>query len=320
MKKMFIVVISILVVLALGLWIATDYMIKFSLSPDPNRTDIDSAYNKVLYSRFPDMRPWVDQMTAKQLLRDTFVVMPHSGERHHALYIPSDRSEGRTAIIVHGYKDCAIKFLYMGRMYYEKFGYNVLMPDLSAHGLSDGESIGMGWKDSDDLLYWTKVAEKLFCESGNQCRIVVHGVSMGAATTMNLSGKSALPSSIRGFVEDCGFTSVWNEFKEELKRSFSLPAFPLLYTGSALCQARYGWSFKEASPLESVKSCNLPMLFIHGDADTFVPFWMVHPLYESKPFPKYLWIAKGSEHALAYKDHPVEYTHEVRKFLNEIMK
>ena len=317
---MLIAIVSIVVVIALGLWIATDYMVRFSLSPDPNRTDIDSAYRKVLYSRFPDMKPWVNQMKAKQLLRDTFVVMPHSGERHHALYIHSDRSEGKTAIVVHGYKDCAIKFLYMGRMYYEVFGYNVLMPDLSAHGLSEGESIRMGWRDSEDLLHWTRVAENLFGDSRNRCRIVVHGVSMGAATTMNLSGKPNLPSSIVGFVEDCGFTSVWDEFKEELKNQFSLPAFPLLYTGSALCKARYGWSFKEASPLESVKRCNYPMLFIHGDNDTFVPSWMVNPLFESKPLPKSMWIAKGSDHAMAYKDHPVEYTHEVRKFLNEIMK
>ena len=86
-------------------------------------------------------------------------------------------------------------------------------------------------------------------------------------------------------MEDCGYTSVWDEFRGELKELFGLPAFPLLHTASWLCRQEYGWDFREASALEQVKKCTLPMLFIHGDADTFVPTWMAYPLYEAKPEP-----------------------------------
>ena len=81
-----------------------------------------------------------------------------------------------------------------------------------------------------------------------------------------------------------------DEFRGELKEQFGLPSFPLLHTASWLCRQEYGWDFREASALEQVKKCTLPMLFIHGDADTFVPTWMVYPLYEAKPEPKELWI------------------------------
>lgn len=106
--------------------------------------------------------------------------------------------------------------------------------------------------------------------------MVVHGISMGAATTMMVSGEAQQPF-VKCFVEDCGYTSVWDEFSFQLKDMFGLPEFPLMYTTSWLCNAKYGWNFQEASSLEQVKKCSLPMFFIHGDADTYVPTRMVYP-------------------------------------------
>ena len=138
---------------------------------------------------------------------------------------------------------------------------------------------------------------------------------MGAATTMCLSGE-LLPEYVRCFVEDCGYTSVWDEFSGQLSEQFGLPEFPLLYSTSILCRLVNGWSFGEASPLRQVAKCNRPMLFIHGDADTFVPFSMMQRLYDAKRGEKEMWIAKGTRHAASYLDYPHEYTEKVRDFLN----
>ena len=78
--------------------------------------------------------------------------------------------------------------------------------------------------------------------------------------------------------------------------------------------------FREASALEQVRKCTLPMLFIHGDADSYVPTWMVYPLYEAKPEPKELWIVPGSAHAMSYKDYPQEYTEHVKKFVEKYIR
>lgn len=77
----------------------------------------------------------------------------------------------------------------------------------------------------------------------------------------------------------------------------------------------YGWSFTEASALQQVTECRRPMLFIHGDADTFVPTWMVRPLHDAHPGPKDIWLPEGVTHALSYYKYPAEYTGRVRRFL-----
>ena len=312
MRKLLYAVVALMAVALLG---ASVFMMNFSLRADARHADVDNAWGQ-LYQRVPDMQPWVDSLLAEGLLRDTFVVMP-TGERHHALFLRADSAHGRTAVVVHGYKDSCVKFLYLGRMYHRDLGYNLLMPDLHGHGLREGNDIQMGWKDRLDVMRWTEVAEQLFRDSLAPSRMVVHGVSMGAATTMCLSGEE-LPAYVEGFVADCGYTSVWDEFRLQLKEQFSLPAFPLLYTTSLLNRLVHGWWFGEASPIRQVARCHRPMLFIHGDADTFVPYWMMDSLYAAKPCPKEKWTAPGITHARAYQDCPDVYTEKVRAFLESL--
>ena len=102
---------------------------------------------------------------------------------------------------------------------------------------AEGRAIRMGWLDRLDVLRWMEVADTLF---GGNTQMVVHGISMGAATTMMVAGESQRPY-VKCFVEDCGYTSVWDEFSNELKTSFGLPAFPLMHTASWLCDLKYGW-------------------------------------------------------------------------------
>ena len=294
---------------------ASLYMLDYSLSPDHNRKDLDSVYT-LLYRRMPDMKPWVDSMKTNGFLRDTFLIMP-TGERQHALYIRADSAKGRSVVLVHGYKDCSVKFLYLGRMYNRDLKYNVVIPDLHAHGLSDGNDIQMGWKDRLDIKRWVEMAAETFADSAYKTDIVVHGVSMGAATTMCLSGEE-LPEYVTHFIEDCGYTSAWDEFAVQLKEQFALPQFPLMYTTSLLCRIVHGWSFGEASPIKQVSKCRRPMLFIHGDADDFVPYYMMQQLYDAKKYgKKELWTTKGTQHACSYIDYPKEYTYKVKMFLRK---
>lgn len=268
--------------------------------------------------RFPELKSWLDSLQTVGALRDTFVVMPTTGKRAHALFVRSPRAKGRTAVLVHGYCDNATRMLPIARIYNRELRANVLLPDLYAHGQSDGDAIQMGWKDRLDVLHWISLAPELFRTEADSMRLVVHGISMGAATTMCVSGEQT-PQYVKCFVEDCGYTSVWDEFSNEISARFSLPDFPLMYTASWLVQVKYGWNFNEASPLKQVAKCQKPMLFIHGDNDTFVPTWMVYPLYEAKPQPKALWIAHGSKHADAYGDYKEEYTHRVLEFVKKYM-
>lgn len=285
------------------------YLVNYALVDVQRERDSDLA--KALHD-FPELKPWTDSLQAISALRDTFVAMP-TGERAHALFVANPEAHGRTAVLVHGYGNNATSMLQIGRIYNKYLHCNILLPDLHGHGKSDGNDIQMGWKDRLDVMHWISLAPNIFHTPKDSMRLLVHGISMGAATTMCVSGEQT-PEYVKGFVEDCGYTSVWDEFSHELGSRFSLPDFPLLYTASWLVEARYGWGFKEASPLTQVAKCRKPMLFIHGDNDTFVPTAMVYPLYKAKPSPKELWIARGSKHAAAYGDHRQEYTQRVVKF------
>ena len=296
---------------------ASFYMLDYSLYSDSNRTSGEDSFNYFCKTN-PSLKEWGDSLKRTGTLRDTFIVMPDNS-RQHAIFARSPQAAGRTALLVHGYGDCSYGMLHIASIYSRVLGYNIILPDLHAHGQSDGNDIQMGWKDRLDVLHWAEVAERMFRSEGHPSQMVMHGVSMGAATTMCVSGEQT-PDYLRCFVEDCGYTSVWDEFRHESAKRFHVPAFPLMYTTSALCKLRYGWSFGEASPLRQVAKCRKPMLFIHGDDDTFVPTSMVYPLYEAKPQPKQLWIAPGSSHAASFSDHPAEYTSRVAGFVTKYIK
>ena len=280
------------------------YMLDFSLSPDPNRADTASCFREQ-FKTYPETWPWVDSLRRYDALIDTFVTMP-TGEKHHALCIKT--CSKKTALVLHGWRDCGIDYLYLARLYERELGYNVVIPDLHAHGLSEGDMIQMGWLDRKDALHWLRLFQT--------DTMVVHGVSMGAATAMMMSAMdfSEGIKDIR-FIDDCGYTSVWDEFAGELKNQFGLSEFPLMFSTSLLCKMLYGWSFREASAISEVRRSVHPILFIHGSKDTFVPTEMAHRLYDAKPSTKVLWITEGVEHAASYLRHEGEYVERVKDFL-----
>ena len=243
MKKLLISLVLVVIIMLAAITGGSYYMLSLSLAPDTARTDTALCFMQ-LTEKHPEVSSWLDSLKANNALRDTFVNMPR-GERHHAYFIRHE-DKRPVAVVLHGWRDCAIDFMHLGRIY-EQMGFNVLMPDLHAHGLSEGDAIEMGWKERHDVMHWIGVASRLFDAND----FVVHGVSMGAATAMNLSSEK-MPACVKDirFVEDCGYTSVWDEFSYELKEQFSLPPFPLIYTTSLLCKLRYGWSFGEAAPIE----------------------------------------------------------------------
>ena len=276
-----------------------------------NDTTFDEDYQYArLCEKYPHITQWVDSI--RPLMRDT-IITDASDNRLFARYASASNTSNKTAIIIHGYKSNSIAMMHIGYMFHHDFGYNILLPDLHSHGKSDGRYIQMGWRDKDDVRRWIDVAIDIF---GNNTDIVITGISMGGATTMMTSDEK-LPSNVKCFVEDCGYTSVWDEFQNELAASYHLPAFPLLYLTSALNKVVNGWSFGEASSLNQVRNCRLPMMFIHGENDTYVPTSMVYTLYYAKTEPKELYISPGSVHAMSYRDNPQEYSKRVGEFVTE---
>ena len=304
---------GILAVLLLVLIIGSFTMLDMALKPTYGKgRDLEGAMAR-MRKEYPHTISWLDSLQTHEALKDTFI-HTENGRRLHAFYVRAPKVTAKTAILLHGYTDKAIRMLPIGYIYHHLMGYNVLLPDIHAHGESDGDVIQMGWKDCKDIKLWSKLADKIF---GTKTKQVVHGISMGGFMTMVLAGEE-MPQ-MAAFVDDCGYTSVWDEFANELKASFGLPEFPLMYTTSLLCKIRYGWSFGEADAVKKVRKSEKPIFFIHGDKDRYVPTHMVHTLYEAKPQPKELWLTPGVEHAMSYYTYPEEYAQKVVNFCQKYL-
>lgn len=231
-------------------------------------------------------------------------------------YLKANTPTSKTAILAHGYSSQGTFMSSYAKLYYENFGYNVLLPDSRGHGKSEGAYIGFGWTDRKDYLKWINF---IINKDGQDSQIVIHGVSMGGATVLMTSGED-LPTNVKALVSDCAYTSVKDELKYQLKRMYNLPPFPILNSTSVLTKIRAGYFFGEASALNQVKKSNTPILFIHGDADRFVPLYMVNQLYDACNSPKDLLVVPNAGHGESYNTDTTGYKNKVNDFLVKYVK
>lgn len=216
------------------------------------------------------------------------------------------------AIVLHGYHSNPDSVLSIGMHFSEK-GYNVLIPSMRASNDSEGQYIGMGWLDKDDLQCWIN----LIIEQNDNAEIILHGSSMGAATVLMASGDE-LPKNVKAIIEDSGYTSVWDIFASEAKARFNLPTFPILNMFELVANVRAKYDIKEASAVEQVKKSNVPILFIHGDSDDFVPEYMCEELYEAANCKKDKLIIHNAGHTESKYKEPEIYYNKIFEFLENI--
>ena len=226
-------------------------------------------------------------------------------------------ADGHTwAVVCHGYigkpADMA-KYAY----HFAQLGMDVLMPAARGHERNvDAGLIQMGWGDARDLVGW--VAD--IVERDPDAKILLFGTSMGGAEVMMASGMDGLAENVRLIVEDCGYTSVWDEFELQLGNVFGLPSFPVLNAADLVCQLRAGYAFEAASAVESLRQARVPMLFIHGDADEFVPFSMLDECYEAcASEQKERLVVPGAGHGLSASTDPELYWGTVDAFVGRYL-
>lgn len=232
-----------------------------------------------------------------------------------ASYFKPERRTDKWVIVAHGY-GCTQENSYYIAENYLAMGYNVLTPDLRAAGLSGGQYLTLGYKESEDIVLW---AQKIAAEHPD-AKILLHGVSMGAATVMMAAGKDDLPDNVAAAVEDCGYTSAYDLIAIQLENSFGLPAFPAMNLLNWRCEKKAGFDLREASPIEAVKHARVPILFIHGTKDTLVPPNMAEQLYAAANAPKKeILMVSGAVHAAASQADQQTYFLTIRKFVKPYM-
>lgn len=220
------------------------------------------------------------------------------------------------AIIFHGYKGYARRDGMGGYTLCKRLGYNVLLPDQRSHGASGGHTITMGVKERYDCRAWAYWAYKHF---GPETPLFLMGVSMGASTVLLASGLD-LPDTVRGIVADCGYTSPHDICRKVLAQAgHHLPVGPI-YTVGRLGTLLFGrFDPEDADCRLAVAKTKIPILFIHGDADDFVPCGMSQANYDACASRKKLVLIHGAGHAVAYYVDTPTYEKAVTEFLDECM-
>lgn len=234
-----------------------------------------------------DWRTWADAQPFERWQMESF-----DGLTLQGYFLEAEEPTNRTVVFAHGYLGRARDMALFGEYYYEELGYNMFTADSRGHGQSEGDYYGFGWHDRLDYVKWI---DMIIEELGEDTEIVLHGVSMGAATVLMTLGEE-LPDNVKLAVADSPYSSVYELFDYQLDRMFDLPSFPILPTTGMVTDIRAGYSFKEASALEQVKKAEVPILYIHGGSDTFVPTDMTELLYENTKTDTEMHIVPGASH------------------------
>lgn len=304
----------ILIALIIVIFYVGNYLYNLGINPKypkdlifKSNTDEKTKQNETSGVSSIDSKTWLLKYSNYE---DLFLKSKDNLKLHNYI-IKNKNSSNKWVIAVHGYTSQGTYMASYAQKFYD-MGYNILIPDLRGHGKSEGSYIGMGWHERLDIIYLANYIANTYKDS----QIVLFGVSMGAATVMSASGEN-LPRNVKAIIEDCGYTSTWNQFAYQLKSLFKIPSFPMMHSASIICKFRAGYFISEASPIKQIKKSITPTLFIHGDKDGFVPFFMLDELYNASPVKKEKLIIHGASHARASYINPKLYWETIETFLSK---
>ena len=282
----------------------------------PDRTQ-NNDHAVIMSEQMEPFSDWIHELI------DTFQARPfepvsirsHDGLKLAGRYY--HRKDGAPLIICfHGYRGTPIRDFAGGSLINLNAGYNVLMIYERAHGESEGHAITFGIEERKDVLSWIEYAVDRF---GPDVKILLNGISMGAATVLMASGLP-LPSNVKGIVADCPYTSPRAIIRKVCREDLgipALPAWPFLLLGARLFGHFRLNTAADAS--RAVKRSPVPILLIHGDDDRFVPLSMSLEIARSNPGKIDLQIFHGAGHGISYLTDPVRYEETVLKFYRKCL-
>ncbi|MCQ2968945.1 MAG: alpha/beta hydrolase [Clostridium sp.] len=317
MRKIIMIIVIILVLfIILGLGIAGNYLYNLAINPNVLKDIVfNSSKNDVSQEETSgDITEKTKAWLKDEVVYNHVYMISNDGLKLHNYEIINDNPSNKWAIIVHGYTSNGLDMASYAEKFYN-MGYNIMIPDLRSHGESEGHYIGMGWDDRNDIINLINYLIK----KDSEAEIVLFGVSMGAATVMMVSGEE-LPSNVKAVIEDCGYTSAWDQFTYQLKVLFNLPQFPMMNIADVICKIRAGYFISNASAIKQVEKSVTPTLFIHGDNDDFVPFEMQDELYKSCNAEKEKIIIQGAAHAKSASTNPELYWTSIADFLEKYVQ
>ncbi len=225
---------------------------------------------------------------------ETVAIQSRDNLRLVGHYLPCPGAE-RTVLLVHGWRGSWERDMAPFGPFLQEQRCNLLFVDQRGHGESEGKYLGFGVLERYDCLAWIHYLQ----EREPELPIYLLGCSQGAATVLMTSGFD-LPEQVRGIIADCGFLSPEEQIATTLRDWWHLPKQPFLFVADRICRHRAGYSCRDYSTLEAMKTNRTPVLFVHGSEDRFVPVSNTLRNYQACQAEKDLLLVKGARHIQSY--------------------
>ncbi|EOU2005262.1 alpha/beta hydrolase, partial [Clostridium perfringens] len=274
--------------------------------------DIEKSYTRYVENNL------FDEALYNSASKEDITLKSFDGLNLTSTLIMNENPTNKFIVLVHGVSICYVGSLKYFDIFYRN-GFNVLIVNQRRHGKSEGKYSTYGFYEKYDVNMWIEYLKSRF---GNDIILGLHGESMGAGTVMETI---PLNDSIKFVIEDCGYSNfheligfqITHAYKNRLVRKILRPS---LIFANFFMKTKAKFSMKKIVPIDIVASTSLPMMFIHGKEDYFVPWYMAVDLYKAKTKGyKELYLVEGAKHAEALEVNKILYEKKIMTFIEKAL-
>ncbi|EOU1109770.1 TPA: alpha/beta hydrolase [Clostridium perfringens] len=307
----YIIILIIIAILVIVFFLATGLYI-FKSTVTRKLHDIEKSYTRYVENNL------FDEALYNSASKEDITLKSFDGLNLTSTLIMNENPTNKFIILVHGVSICYVGSLKYFDIFY-KNGFNVLIVNQRRHGKSEGKYSTYGFYEKYDVNMWIEYLKSRF---GNDIILGLHGESMGAGTVMETI---PLNDSIKFVIEDCGYSNfheligfqITHAYKNRLVRKILRPS---LIFANFFMKTKAKFSMKKIVPIDIVASTSLPMMFIHGKEDYFVPWYMSVDLYNAKTKGyKKLYLVEGAKHAEALEVNKILYEKKIMTFIEKAL-
>lgn len=307
----YLIILIIIAILVIVFFLATGlYIFKSTVTRELH--DIEKSYTRYVENNL------FDEALYNSASKEDITLKSFDGLNLTSTLIMNENPTNKFIVLVHGVSICYVGSLKYFDIFYRN-GFNVLIVNQRRHGKSEGKYSTYGFYEKYDVNMWIEYLKSRF---GNDIILGLHGESMGAGTVMETI---PLNDSIKFVIEDCGYSNfheligfqITHAYKNRLVRKILRPS---LIFANFFMKTKAKFSMKKIVPIDIVSSTSLPMMFIHGKEDYFVPWYMAVDLYKAKTKGyKELYIVEGAKHAEALEVNKIIYEKKIMTFIEKAL-
>lgn len=307
----YLIILIIIAIIAIIFFLATGlYIFKSTVTRELH--DIEKSYSRYVENNL------FDEALYNSASKEDITLKSFDGLNLTSTLIMNENPTNKFIVLVHGVSICYVGSLKYFDIFYRN-GFNVLIVNQRRHGKSEGKYSTYGFYEKYDVNMWIEYLKSRF---GNDIILGLHGESMGAGTVMETI---PLNDSIKFVIEDCGYSNfheligfqITHAYKNRLVRKILRPS---LIFANFFMKTKAKFSMKKIVPIDIVSSTSLPMMFIHGKEDYFVPWYMALDLYKAKTKGyKELYLVEGAKHAEALEVNKILYEKKIMTFIEKAL-